>query len=234
MKEFVLVLLPGLDGTGVLFGPLVDALPRPIRPQVHSYPGSATRTYAELLPGVLASLPREEPFVLLGESFSGPLALMAAATRPAGLRAVILCASFIRNPVMLVPGWANRLVGSPLFRLYPVVVALKKWFGRFSTPGLRARVAEALELVERRVLADRVRSVLRVDVTAELRDCPVPIMYLAGQHDWIVPRRNVRLIRRVRPDVQVAWVPSPHMVLQIRPEAAAGAIASFVASLPEA
>jgi len=230
----VLVLLPGLDGTGLLFRRLVDVLPDAVRPRVHAYSGSRAESYAELLPGVLAQLPRDEPFVLLGESFSGPLALMAAATRPAGLRAVILCATFVRNPVSLVPGWASGLVGAPLFRLYPVVVALKKWFGRFSTPGLRAGVAEALTRVERRVLAHRVRTVMRVDATEELRACPVPVLYLAGEHDWIVPARNLRRILRVRPDVRVARIGSPHMVLQVRPREAAAAIAAFIEALPQA
>ena len=76
-----LVLLPGLDGTGLLFQPLVECLPDAIEPVVVSYPPDQKLGYEELLPLVLERLPAA-PFVLLGESFSGPLAVMAAATAP--------------------------------------------------------------------------------------------------------------------------------------------------------
>ena len=49
-------------------------------------------SYQDLLPYVLELLSTQGDYVLLGWSFSGPLALMAACTRPSGLRAVVLCA----------------------------------------------------------------------------------------------------------------------------------------------
>ena len=231
MTRIKLVLLPGLDGTGLAFRPLLATLPDWITPQVHAFPGATPAGYDQLLPGVLAALPRSAPFALLGESFAGPLAVMAAATPPAGLRAVILCASFVRNPILWLPRWAAPIVRPFPFRFYPVVTALKRWFGRFSTPELRALLSEALAGVERPVLAARVREILRVDASAALRACPVPILYLAGTHDCIVPGRSLRRIQLLRPDVQVARIDAPHVVLQTRPAAAAEAIAAFLAPL---
>jgi pimeloyl-ACP methyl ester carboxylesterase len=46
--------------------------------------------YDELLPLVLEHLPTDRPFVVLGESFSGPLAIRIAAVRPPCLRALVL------------------------------------------------------------------------------------------------------------------------------------------------
>lgn len=94
-----LVLLPRIDGTALMFAPLVEALPPGIRPLPVSYPREEPLGYRELSALVRAALPRDAPFLLLGESFSGPLALMAAAEGPPGLLGVILCASFIRSPV---------------------------------------------------------------------------------------------------------------------------------------
>jgi len=231
MRRITLVLLPGLDGTGVAFRPFLAALPLWVRPQVHAFPGATPASYEQLLPGVLAALPHEEPFVLLGESFSGPLALMAASTRPTALRGVILCASFVRNPMPWLPRWAAPIVRPFPFRFYPLVMALKKWFGRFSTPELRALLDEAVAGVERPVLASRVRAVLEVDATEALRACPVPVLYLAGTHDCIVPGRNLRRILALRPDVLVARIDAPHVVLQTKPGAAAEAIAAFLTSV---
>jgi pimeloyl-ACP methyl ester carboxylesterase len=89
-----LILMPGMDGTGELFAPLLHALGNSIESSVLRYPTAEPLGYSELLSRVRVELPKSDSFVLLGESFSGPLALMVAAEAPTGLRGVILCASF--------------------------------------------------------------------------------------------------------------------------------------------
>lgn len=88
-----LLLLPGLDGTEVLFGPLVRSAPQGIEVSAVTYPRGPANRYEDLLPRVRKSLPQDRPFYLLGWSFSGPLALMAA-ERPPLLSAVILVSTF--------------------------------------------------------------------------------------------------------------------------------------------
>ena len=116
-EKLPLVLLTGLDGTGASFLPLLARLPDWIMPVVASYPPDKPLDYAALLPKVLRLLPNS-PFVLLGESFSGPLAIMAAASKPPSLRGLILCATFMRNPVWFQPPWLRYFVQPFLFRFY--------------------------------------------------------------------------------------------------------------------
>ena len=89
MRPFTLVLLPGLDGTGEQFAPLLRELPSTIAPVTVRYPVDRALGYEELLPLALEQLPADCPFVLVGESFSGPLAIRLAAQRPPGLRALV-------------------------------------------------------------------------------------------------------------------------------------------------
>ncbi|WP_222432862.1 alpha/beta fold hydrolase [Caenimonas sedimenti] len=91
-----LVLLPGMDGTGELFAPFIAAYGGAT--QVVRYPPTAVLNYAGLEEVARSALPRGEPFVLLGESFSGPIAISLAASRPPNLLGVILCCTFARNP----------------------------------------------------------------------------------------------------------------------------------------
>lgn len=119
MTDLTLVLLPGLDGSGVLFRPLIGHLSSQFRPIVVAYPPDQAIGYDELLPLVLQALPTSAPFAILGESFSGPLALMAAAHSPKGLQAVILCASFVRNPLRVNVPLLRHLVRGSFFRLVP-------------------------------------------------------------------------------------------------------------------
>ncbi len=47
-----LVLLPGLDGTEILFGPMIQALTPWVRPVVVPYPASGPAGYEDLQPRV--------------------------------------------------------------------------------------------------------------------------------------------------------------------------------------
>ena len=94
-----LVLLPGMDGTGDMFRPLLDAFGGTLSSVVVSYPSTEPLRYSELVALARESLPTNGPYVLLGESFSGPIAVTLAAEHPDGLTGLILCASFVSNPI---------------------------------------------------------------------------------------------------------------------------------------
>ena len=74
MSNPALVLLPGLNGTGILFESLQTALGQSLDVRVVRYP--------QLQGHARKSLPTDRPFVLLGESLSGPIAIRLAAERP--------------------------------------------------------------------------------------------------------------------------------------------------------
>ena len=63
-----LVLLPGMDGTGDLFAPLVAALGPHMRTIIVRYPDEPL-DYASHEEIARAALPLGHPFILLGESF---------------------------------------------------------------------------------------------------------------------------------------------------------------------
>ena len=222
-----LVLLPGLDGTGLLFRPLLEVLPPSLPAQVVAYPPDQQLGYEALLPRVLAALPADGPFMLLGESFSGPLALMAAARRPAGLVGVVLCASFARCPHSWLPRWVGGLVRPGLLRIVPRFSQVKGLLGCYATPGLKLLVREALALVAPEVFACRLRAVLTVNAAADLARCPVPLLYLRGSRDCVVPFWNAACVRRVLPSAVIHVISSPHMVLQTQPQLAAEALIRF-------
>jgi surfactin synthase thioesterase subunit len=73
------VLLPGLEGTGRLFARFTAAAVPALELQVIAFPPDRRLTYAQLDELVRRQLPADRPFALLGESFSGPLALRIAA-----------------------------------------------------------------------------------------------------------------------------------------------------------
>ena len=106
-----LVLLPGMDGTGELFAPFIAALDG-WPTTVISYPPDREMEYAGHEAHARARLPLDGDYVLLAESFSGPVGIALAASRPRGLRGLILCASFAVNPLPRL-AFMKPIVGAP-------------------------------------------------------------------------------------------------------------------------
>ena len=226
-----LLLLPGLDGTGEMFAPLLPELPAWIRPVVVAYPRDVPLGYAELAPIAARAIPAGGPFAILGESFSGPLALQLAAARPPELVGVILCATFVRRPIRGVPPAARVLVTAGGARLWPLLLRLRSPFVPREYRWLVASALAAVRSVAPAVVAARIRALLAVNAEEDLRRCEVPLLYLQAAADHLIRAHNLDRIRRIRPDVQVARIDTMHFLLQLEPRQAAAAIAGFLAPL---
>ena len=198
---------------------------------VQSYPGDVPLSYEELLPIAQSALPVSEPFILLGESFSGPLALRLAATNPAGLKGVILCASFVRNPIRLFPRAGARLIQPFIFASWRPWFRCRALVAGYSSPAMFELVERAHRFVTAEVMAARAREIIGVNAEAALSACRVPLLYIAGGWDRLEPKHNRRRIKQIKPSAKMVVLPSPHMVLQNVPEAAAEVIADFAAKV---
>src|SRR4029453_15252743 len=91
------IVLPGLDGTGTLFGPLLRALTKDIRPTVITYPFDRILSLSEHAEWVSGQLPQEKS-VLIAESFSGLVALTLLTETPSRFRSIIFVGSFAEPP----------------------------------------------------------------------------------------------------------------------------------------
>ena len=221
-----LVLLPGLDGTGEMFAPLIRALDG-IPTQVVAYPPDRAMDYDEHEAYARARLPDDEDFVLLAESFSGPVGIALAASRPNRLKGLILCASFAANPLPLF-GPLRRWMGMlPAAHIPPALMAPWLYAGR-STPELRRAHAAAMARVFAPVIRARVTAILGVDQRALLPRIAVPVMYMRARRDRMVPESAGRAILALRPDVELTEFDAQHFLLQTEPEACSSAIIDFL------
>jgi pimeloyl-ACP methyl ester carboxylesterase len=224
-----LVLLPGMDGTAEMFAPLLEQLPPHIEPIVVTYPLRGPDGYDDLLPAVLAAVRAAAPCAVLGWSFSGPLAVRAAATLAEHVRALVLVSSFVTAPIPWL-SLTGPLLCTPAFAVMRVVRRLPIWLLRPSHDPLRRAKARIWQTVPAATLANRARAIRAVDVRAELVRCGQPLLYLRGTADRIVRTHNVECIRKLRPDLQVAAIPGGHFALFSAAAAGAAAIARFVDS----
>lgn len=214
-----IILLPGMDGTGVLFRPFIIAAPSWAKPVVISYPGDTIMDYAALSEYAEQFIDFDKPFVLLGESFSGPVAIEIASRKPDKLVAVILCASFIYNPR---PSLECLTSGTLLERLlsFQVPAWLVKWLLLEDTldSKLISAFKSAIGSVDAAVLAARIKIIMTANKSRQLADSTIPMLYIRAAKDKLVTKRSLQEIMSVYPDITTAVVDAPHLVLQTRPD----------------
>ena len=221
-----LILLPGFDGTGRLFAPLQQALDPHFETIVISYPTDKALGYDALCNHVERQLP-DRDFAIVAESFSGPIALKLASRNPKGLKAVILSASFIQNPRPVLLRAASILFG--LWRLRSTIPAwaIRAFLLSKNAPRERCHaMQDLLRIIDPNVVAFRLREVVKVDATAALANCPVPLFYLNATEDRILGKKALRVLADERPDMTVFHVPGPHLLLQASPDLCARNIES--------
>jgi pimeloyl-[acyl-carrier protein] methyl ester esterase len=227
-----LVLLPGLDGTGQLFGAFLTALLDTFAATTVSYPADKVLSYSELRPFVNAAVPKVEPFVLLAESFSTPLALEFAASNPPNLTAVVICAGFVFKPIAHWPQLAKAVAQPWLFRLR-VPRAILEYFlvGRDAPRSVIQELRQVLRFVSPQVLSGRVREALNCDARNTLARTTVPLMYVQAMQDKLLGDSCVGEMKRIKPDIFIVQIAGPHLLLQREPQKVASAVTTFVQEL---
>ena len=232
MIQHNLVLLPGLDGTGSLFTPLRGNLPEQFNVAVVTYPCDKALNYQQLFPYIREVLPWGHPYTLVAESFSGPLALLFAAEQPEDIKAIVLSASFVTNPLPPFAEWARQRLKDSLFRKPPPEgLFLKYLVGEDCSPPFLEGVRHAIQSVHPDVLIQRIHMMLDIDARPALEACEKPILYLLAEHDKIVGRRGLDAITAIKPTVRSVAIDAPHMILQRQPKEAVAAIEKFLLTL---
>lgn len=245
-----LILLPGLDGTGELFAPLLRRIERmhihADEPQLiaHAlrYPTHDKLDLRQLHHAVehyiAHNLPEDARYVILGESFSGPVAITvayAAQTVREGealsrrrCMGLILCCSMARNPYVMFAPLA------PLWSVLPIELVPMGWVNRLAQGKLDFWAGGqelAMNKVDTQVLRHRLQVISKVDVTAELSALRMPVLYLQATKDVVVPASCARLVQDCAPQTMLARIDSSHFLLQSKPDKALAQIQSFIAQM---
>ncbi|HTP40754.1 MAG TPA: alpha/beta hydrolase [Steroidobacteraceae bacterium] len=215
-----------MDGSGTMFGEFDAALG--LKSLVVSYPKDQPLDYGQLVALVARAIPADEPLVVLGESFSGPIAIALAARHAATVKAVVLVCTFAKLKPRYAPRWFHRLLAMLPFWKLPVAWGARGLLGRFDSTALRAKLVACIAGVTPAVWRSRMFSVLEVDVTSELAGLGMPILYLRGTEDRVVPAAAAALIARTNARTRVVDVVGPHALLQTVPGPCALAVRTFL------
>lgn len=228
MPEFTYVLLPGLDGTGGMFAPLLQAMPADTQSKVISYP-PLRLDYADLLRLVVRQLPRNKPLIIIAESFSGPILVdLLGRKAAANVHGAIFCASFVRNPhpvkLFFVGKHMVRLfTATPILRIVTRILCM----GLFVPKAIRKLYYSTMKSVPVWLLAFRLRLLRGLKLDSKLKSLSVPCCYLQGRYDRLVPDSARRDFKNNLPTYSSVVIDGPHFLLQTRPQVCWEAIQTF-------
>ena len=209
--------MPGLDGTGKLFAPIIPYLQAHFDVAVVTYPDLGS--FDEYIECALGQLPESEGFSLVAESLSGPVALALMARRPGLVGPSVLAATFARSPLAALTKMA-KYVPEQVFSIgalgeFCLDVCAVDDEDHSETQPLPLNVTEQIDgtLLQRRL------SVLsRIDVSALLPGIEIPLLYLRAERDQVVGEIEAQTLQQHLPNVRRVDLDAPHLLLQTRPQ----------------
>lgn len=191
---------------------------------------SGRQDFASLAEQLAPQLPDDgRPCLVLGESYSGPIALLLGQRYPQRVQGVILAASFANNPnpwVKAMPGLWAALFRRMWFRLWMGMwIPAGRWL--WSMPvATKTAFVNVLKAIPSAILAERIVHSATGDVSGCL-PLSQPLLYLRPTQDWVVSHRAVQQLQSLQPAMVIVHFKSPHLVLQCCPVEVAQAITDF-------
>jgi pimeloyl-ACP methyl ester carboxylesterase len=202
------LLIPGIDGTGLLYSRQIDSLSRYFRVTPWRYRNGADLDYPDLLEDLGGATESEEPgsILVVGESFGGTVAMYFALTFPERVQRLFLINTF--------PYYRRRLrihlarILTPLLRLGVSQqiknVVVDRVLRREGIPARERRIYHEIVRteVDLQSYRHRLNLVARVDLRERLAEIMVPTSIFASGRDKLVPsiaeaRRMASRIPRV-------------------------------------
>jgi pimeloyl-ACP methyl ester carboxylesterase len=203
-KKHPLVLVPGIDGTGLLFYRQIPSLSRSFEVTTTRHRDEA-RSMDDLVENLHAAIDETAPeqrVTLLGESFGGALTLSYALAHPERVERVIILNSFAH-----FGSQARLWLGYHLLRATPwgmMRIVRQLNARRMHSPGTDReeirRFHDLMRATTREGYLSRLRILRDYDVRDRLPSLQVPALFLAADRDTLVPSvEQARLMAELTP-----------------------------------
>lgn len=186
-----IVLVPGLDGTALLFYRQIPLLAERFDVVAFPLPNESDRTMDDLVAELRTLIDEVAPggAILCGESFGGALSLSTALAHPDAVRGLVIVNSFAR-----VPQRAKLRLAPIALRMFPWgAMPLVRRFTEHRLHSPHALEEDLAEFRERSRQIGREGYIRRLeilrhyDLREQLHRITAPTLFLAGDRDQLIP-----------------------------------------------
>ena len=228
-----ILLLPGADGTGVLFEPLLKQIEASGSDSFNfdsSNIDIINLNYdkcGQLLDQSLSIQARRiekryinKSVMIIAESYSGLLAYELLTRQNLNITQVVFVASFLSTPnkfasiaAKLNPEWLESAL-----KFTPDWIWGRVLFGKWQNDYLRALFMDVMNQTPNQLLQQRLNNIAIVKLPTVLID--VPCLYLQGKQDNLIAIRNIKMFRQVFTYFDCKNLEGTHFLLQTNPKQA--------------
>jgi len=208
------LLIPGMDGTGKLFSPLLDELPSSVDIQVICLNDLIPQNPIEQALEI-ASLIGSEEVIILSESYSGYIAYHLSLLPNLNIKHVIFAASFLENPTWLSS--LNKILPLNLVRsgLIPDIVLSSILYAQGNNKKLVNLFNSSLKLVNNSTLRHRLKVIANLARPSE--SLSVPCTYVQANNDYLVSNKSVDTFKELCININVVRASGGHFIVQSNP-----------------
>lgn len=218
------VFLPGLDGTGDLFS---EYLREKIGEEgcFFPLPLSGSQSYDDIASIIIEKLPQGD-LVLIGESFSGPLASTILRRIESRIKGIVFVASFLSTP----SPWLIRLAKYLPLKFFLNMslvqfVAERALFDRNANPVLFATFLSAVEKVPEAIIKKRLNTIQSFEMGEVSYN--IPVLYLQAKRDDLVAAEKADEFSRFFKQLEIEEIDSTHFLIQTRTDEFLEALSRF-------
>lgn len=212
-----LFLLPAFDGTGTMFAALSKALGNAFTPISVAYPETGPQDYLALTEVIRRQLPEKENYMILGESFAGPIIYQLAINAPKNCKAAVFVATYLSNPQPLFLKILSLLPASILSRFVSTAFVIK-WLalGRQADPAIADAIAKNFGSVKPHIIKQRLIAIGSLNNKPN-QTLDTPCFYIQANQDKLVLKDKLPDFERLCHSLTIIHAEGGHFILQENP-----------------
>ena len=206
--------MPGLDGTGLLFQPLLELMPPGLEREILSSERDAKLGYKEHASFINRKL-IDEPTIIIAESYSARIAYELCCMTNKNIKHVIFVAGFLTRPSML----------SRFANFFPIKMVKKNiiprtflncfLFGKQEKTDMIDLFYQALNETDEQLLKHRLNNIIHMGIPS--RKINVPSTYIRPKNDYLVSKKVLNIFEELCSDFSLKNVQGGHFILQSNP-----------------
>lgn len=223
-----ILLLPGLDGSGILFEPLAKVLAElncdyaiePINNHKsnHHYMAHLECHY------------RHEDIILVGESYSSHIATRLALKGNLTIKGIVIVAGFLTNPSWLTYPALKLPVKMIIHPPLPKALLARALFSdKADDHRLLALFNRAITSVDPQVIKQRIRDIIKLEHPKASSE--IPCLYIKALKDKLVAKNSYRNFESIFSHCEIKEIATSHFVAQTHAQDCAEYIQQFTEKL---
>ncbi len=227
-QKRTLVLLPGLDGTGILFNNLVDQLEEKFQIVRISYPPSTDHSLDDLAEIVKNKIEDPHKTLLLAESFSGLVALTLLEKWSIYPKGIIFGMCFVDPPCKALLRLVSKFQCRRIPWAYvPNFMYRKFCLGNSATREQIKNLKQVLSEVSPGVFLHRLRLIETFRISEKTKKFNIPCLYVQATNDRLVSSKSAGWFAKNFSPFSLKQIAGPHFLFQSKAKQGAVCILDF-------